>query len=424
MSIVRCTAYPFRYAEEAYAESADEADALELFDSSLYTGMFSIDFDTRRAGRPCLDGTGRKRNLAQQIGKAWQARPVYCRKTGAYEVGGWNVAGANCGHESAVFSPPFPMEDRERVFAVLDALQSDGFLPVDGFTIHMIPAEPNRQTILNMCNILQSRSELIAQGLCCLAIAWTRTESTASWEKKPRWCGRRSHCTSTDIRTMAFELFNQGMGYQKIAEAITAAGGKRMRGSTAFSASSIQSIVDNEIYVGDRMLQKRPPQHYLTKKPDPNAQYQTYYWRDTHEGIIDRKTWEKAQTVLDARKRDRISGVYKKTPATHFLYGKVFCARCGAPYKRRTLSGGTADGAPVYHKVWNCRERQKGKAGNGCRNTSVAEEELLRGISDALGWEWKGAEVFDTERFLREVQAVHLENGAVSVQKWTQRVSA
>ena len=108
MSIVRCTAYPFRYAEEAYAESADEADALELFDSSLYTGMFSIDFDTRRAGRPCLDGAGRKRNLAQQIGKAWQARPVYCRKTGAYEVGGWNVAGANCGHESAVFSPPFP----------------------------------------------------------------------------------------------------------------------------------------------------------------------------------------------------------------------------------------------------------------------------------------------------------------------------
>ena len=36
----------------------------------------------------------------------------------------------------------------------------------------------------------------------------------------------------------------------------------------------------------------------------------------------------------------------------------------------------------------------------------------------------KGAEEFGTERFLREVQAVHLENVAVSVQKWTQRVSA
>ncbi len=69
MSIVKCTAYPFRYAAEAYAEPADEAEAIELFDASLYTGMFSIDFETRRAGRPCLDGVGRKRNLAQRIGK-------------------------------------------------------------------------------------------------------------------------------------------------------------------------------------------------------------------------------------------------------------------------------------------------------------------------------------------------------------------
>ena len=106
------------------------------------------------------------------------------------------------------------------------------------------------------------------------------------------------------IVRMAFELFNQGMAYQKIAEAITAAGGKRMRGSTAFSASSIQSIVGNEIYVGDRMLQKRPPQHYLTKKPDPNAQYQTYYWRDTHEGIIDRETWELVQEEYERRNAD------------------------------------------------------------------------------------------------------------------------
>ena len=96
----------------------------------------------------------------------------------------------------------------------------------------------------------------------------------------------------------------------------------------------------------------------------------------------------------------------------------------GAPYKRRTLSGGTANGAPVYHKVWNCRERQKGKAGNGCRNASVAEEELLRGISDALGWEWKGADDFDAEQFNALVQAVYVENGEVSVRRLARRVSA
>ena len=60
-------------------------------------------------------------------------------------------------------------------------------------------------------------------------------------------------------------------------------------------------------------------------------------WRDTHEGIIDRKTWEKAQEVVEARRKDLQMGVDRKGKETHFLYGKVFCASCGAPYKRRTL---------------------------------------------------------------------------------------
>ena len=133
------------------------------------------------------------------------------------------------------------------------------------------------------------------------------------------------------------------------------------------------------------------------KEPDPNARYQSYYWRDTHEGIIDRKTWEKAQEVVEARRKDLQMGVDRKGKETHFLYGKVFCASCGAPYKRRTLPHKRVEGETVYHKVWNCRERQKGPKGNGCRNNFIREEELLRKVSDQLGWEWKGADDFDAE---------------------------
>ena len=87
MSIVRCTAYPFRYAEEAYAESADEADALELFDSSLYTGMFSIDFD-REAAR----GEAAKK---QKQGKAdgGGAFAGAMEKAPVFEEGGLLLAG-------------------------------------------------------------------------------------------------------------------------------------------------------------------------------------------------------------------------------------------------------------------------------------------------------------------------------------------
>ena len=147
-------------------------------------------------------------------------------------------------------------------------------------------------------------------------------------------------------------------------------------------------------------------------------------WRDTHEGIIDRKTWEKAQEVVEARRKDLQMGVDRKGKETHFLYGKVFCASCGAPYKRRTLPHKRVEGETVYHKVWNCRERQKGPKGNGCRNNFIREEELLRKVSDQLGWEWKGADDFDAEQFNALVQAVYVENGEVSVRRLARRVSA
>ena len=95
------------------------------------------------------------------------------------------------------------------------------------------------------------------------------------------------------------------------------------------------------------------------------------------------------------------------------------CAICTIGYEKRFARG--------IHHLGNRRMLGYDEV-NGAltpnEDASVAEEELLRRISEALGWEWKGAEEFDAEQFLREVQAVHLENGAVSVQKWTQRMSA
>ena len=53
----------------------------------------------------------------------------------------------------------------------------------------------------------------------------------------------------------------------------------------------------------------------------------------------------------------------------HFLFGKVFCGECGEPMVRRSWRG---------QKVWICRDRNKGKAGNGCKMRNVKEEELLK----------------------------------------------
>lgn len=68
MSIVRCTAYPFRYAEEAYAESADEADALELFEH--YRGYITGREDYELVGVYGDHGkSGRKMDGRPELGR-------------------------------------------------------------------------------------------------------------------------------------------------------------------------------------------------------------------------------------------------------------------------------------------------------------------------------------------------------------------
>lgn len=216
---------------------------------------------------------------------------------------------------------------------------------------------------------------------------------------------------------MIFKLYTEGKSIREVAELVTAAGGHGLRSEDGISPQGVRAILQNEIYVGDRCLQKRPPVHYLTKKPDMNVEYKSYYLKDVHPPLIDREMWDKAQSLLAVSKKQREQGVHQKA-GTHFLYGIVFCAECGAPYRRRTVTNSHMHSGDKYYHVWNCRERQKGML---CKNPTLRETKLLEQISMKLGWEWSGVEHFDAERFLREVERVEvLPDGDIEVSKKAQ----
>ena len=217
-----------------------------------------------------------------------------------------------------------------------------------------------------------------------------------------------------------FQLFTEGKSVRQVAELVTAEGGHGLRSEGTLSYQTVLSILQNEIYVGDRCLQKRPPVHYLTKKADPRAEYKSYYLKDVHTPLIEREMWEKAQAMLTTRQERMAQGVFQKS-GTHFLYGRVFCGQCGAPYKRRTVTNSHKSGAERYYKVWNCKERQKGVQGKRCLNPTLHEAKLLEMISQKLGWEWSDMEHFDAERFLQEVERVEImPDGEIIVQRNTQ----
>lgn len=104
------------------------------------------------------------------------------------------------------------------------------------------------------------------------------------------------------IVQMIFRLFTEGRACREVAWQVTAAGGHSLRSSGGISSQAVLFILQNEIYVGDCCLQKQPPVHYLTKKPDLQAEYKSYYLKDAHTFIIDRKPWDKAQAILHKRK--------------------------------------------------------------------------------------------------------------------------
>lgn len=192
-----------------------------------------------------------------------------------------------------------------------------------------------------------------------------------------------------------FRRFLAGESYRQIAKGLKEMGAECLHSKRGFGVETLRYMISNETYVGDKCLQKKAPVDYLTKKPDPNRKAMSNYLYDDHEAIIDRETWDKAQAILKERKELAKTGVYKTNREHHFLYGKVFCGECGAPFLRRTFNGSTP------YKAWNCRNRQKGKGEIKCGNRFIREKQLSNQIQEELGWS-----DMDKEQFQKEVSRV------------------
>lgn len=196
------------------------------------------------------------------------------------------------------------------------------------------------------------------------------------------------------IVKLMFEEYAAGVAPSEILRHLKEKGARRMRSGKDFLWSCVLSILQNEAYVGDRRIQKRPPQNFITKKPDLNEPYESKYIYGDHTALVSPAVWDAVQDRLRRRRRDLEAGLNLRS-TSHFLYGKVFCAECGEPYRRFTI---TRHGQK--RKVWRCRGRVKG---NGCQGSQIDEETLLAVITAQMGWM-----EMDEWAFTENVQAVRV----------------
>lgn len=207
-----------------------------------------------------------------------------------------------------------------------------------------------------------------------------------------------------------FSDFANGLTLAQIEKNLRKNGAKGLHSKKYINANAVLRMLDNEIYVGDRLLQKSAPRNYLTKCVDTTVSYTSYYLIDDHEAIIDRTTWERVREIRNQQKECRANGINIRSNA-HFLYGIVFCGECGAPYKRRTA---VCQNGETY-KYWNCAERQKGKSGSGCKNSNIKETNMLKAIFERLGCDWVDEEHCDADAILNAVEKVVITDQGVEV---------
>ena len=187
-----------------------------------------------------------------------------------------------------------------------------------------------------------------------------------------------------EIIRLIFNSYLQGDSLQSIKAKLETAGALTARGNTAWSAQSIQRILQNEKYCGDVLLQKTFTEDVLTGVHKKNTgQLPQYYIENYHEGIVSKQMFREVQAEIARRnsksaanQRKRRRGRYNSKYA---LSERLFCGDCGSPYKRVTWN--------IHGRkqiVWRCVNRIEYGTKFCGSSPSIPEEKLHRAILKAV----------------------------------------
>lgn len=155
-----------------------------------------------------------------------------------------------------------------------------------------------------------------------------------------------------------FNLYLAGETVDNISKLMQAEHPQIPGKNISFSKGMIMSMLANERYCGDAILQKSVTVDCIEKKRKKNTgEAPMYYVQNSHPAIIDRVTFNKVQEEL-ARRRAKspastktaitASGKYSRYALTDVL----ICGECGTRYRRVTWSRNG-----VKRIVWRCINR-------------------------------------------------------------------
>ena len=193
---------------------------------------------------------------------------------------------------------------------------------------------------------------------------------------------------------LIFELRRAGMGKNGIARELNRRGIPAKRGGI-WHESVVETILRNEKYQGDLLLQKQYRVDHLSKIDRPNlGELPQYLVRDDHEAIVSREVFEEVQQSIRERAAAFPEGHGVRA---HYPFSqRLICGHCGKHYKRRVNSGKIA---------WQCSTYMtRGKA-------LCPAKQIRESILEAVSAEVLGTDTFDAGLFEREINHIRICEG-------------
>lgn len=171
-----------------------------------------------------------------------------------------------------------------------------------------------------------------------------------------------------------YGYFLQGRSPYQIAKLLAEQEVPTPSGKGKWCGATVKSILTNEKYKGDALLQKSITIDFLTKKIKTNeGEVPQYYVEGDHEAIIQPEIFDRVQLLMEAR-----SGGRNRSSSVNLLSGKIKCGDCGSWY-----------GSKVWHSndkyrrvIWQCNHKFDG--GKKCTTPHLDEETVKQLFIKAL----------------------------------------
>lgn len=172
--------------------------------------------------------------------------------------------------------------------------------------------------------------------------------------------------TQAEVVRCIYRWFIKGLSINGICKRLTEEGTPTPMGKRKWQPGTVLSILKNEKYKGDALLQKTYTADFLTHRHVKNTgEVQQYYVEADHEAIIPPSEWEMVQAEL--RRRDALGGKFSGNGP---FSCRIVCADCGSFF-----------GPKVWHSndryrktIWRCNSKFEGNV--KCKTPSVDEDSL------------------------------------------------